>query len=179
MKDNLEYKGGNPDSQEAYFCKDVSGDENEDVIVENFIWNRKKSNDNIIDTGTGKGFSFYYARHAFDDEYVYEVYNEQNPDNYKTLGIIYENVIVVINCLDENNKTRIISAWEVDKDSHIAHRYYMNKRLKQNRKPQRESLEEEIKNPRFTCEVDKDIVYAYVSKKLQERNFEKIYKDSN
>jgi hypothetical protein len=99
----LEYKGGDPDSQEAWFSIDASGPENEDVIVDKFIWNRKKSNENLTDPRQGKGFSFYYARHAFDDDFCCDVYNEQHPENEKLLGVVYQNVMVVINLRYENN----------------------------------------------------------------------------
>ena len=127
IQQGLEYKGGNYDSPTAYFSIDTSGPENEDVAVENFIWNRKKSNENLIDTGQGKCFSFYFARHIFDDEDFCNIYNEQNPENIKSLGIVYKNVIVVINTEFEHDKIRIISAWEVEKDSQLSKIYWNNK----------------------------------------------------
>jgi hypothetical protein len=78
------------DTKEAWFDKDKTGPENEDVRVGRFIWNRKKSNDNIIDTGDGdgKGFSFYYARCVDNDKFIYEAFNETNFENVRMVGII-------------------------------------------------------------------------------------------
>ena len=179
---NLDYTGGNPNSQEAFFSKDVSGLENEDVIVGDFIWNRGKSNENIIDTGDGKGFSFYYARHVFSDNDNIDVYNEQNPDNFKTLGIIDKNVMVVINCETENERIRIISAWEVDNNNPLAVRYFRKKNMKKDKKHFQENIEEKREKSKFISqmtETEKREVWERVTKKIQERQFEKIYENSN
>ncbi|MDR0556621.1 MAG: hypothetical protein LBG43_01930 [Treponema sp.] len=64
----------NPDSEEACFGKDNTGPEENDVIVGKFIWHREKSNSNLDDTGDNKGgFSFYYARRIYDDDYFYYI----------------------------------------------------------------------------------------------------------
>ena len=63
-----------PDSDAAYYDKDTSGLEENDVIVDNFIWHREKSNQNVSDPRENKGgFSFYYARHAYDDDDFYPI----------------------------------------------------------------------------------------------------------
>jgi len=174
-----EYTGGDPDSKEAYFSRDVSGPEDEDVVVDNFIWHRKKSNDNLSDEGQGKGFSFYYARNAFKDQFHCYVPNKRNPNNFRLLGIVYRNVMVVIHCeYEDDNTIRIISAWETSEDSKDSNTYWENKyrmeyRLENQREgPKRESTEQ---NSRFTRDVDKDIVYAHVSKKIHERKLEDAY----
>ena len=64
----------NPDSKEAYFEKDSTGPEENDIIVGKFIWHREKSNNNLNDTRDNKGgFSFYYARRIYDDDYFYYI----------------------------------------------------------------------------------------------------------
>ena len=171
-----DYKGGNPDSREAYFSVDVSGPENEDVIVDRFIWNRKKSNENLSDPRQGKGFSFYLARHVFDDDFNCDVYNEQNPDNVKKLGIVYRNVVVVIYFEFEDDKIRIISSWEEEEDSTLSKIYWRN-RYKIERQEVR-TYHEDIsskKQSRFISDEDKNIVYEFITKKLQERLFGKAY----
>ena len=176
----LEYRGGNPDSREAWFFIDVSGSENEDVIVDSFIWNRKKSNENITDTRQGKGFSFYYARHAFDDEFSTFTYNEQNPENTKLLGIVDEKVMVVINYELENNNYRIISAWETD-NQNLIEIYLRNKNkiLKRKNNIQIQESILDFKNARFTSERNKNEVYEAVIKKIKDRQlFERIYRES-
>ena len=59
IKERLEEKrllDENDDSDDLYnkFYETEDGNPNEDVEYENFIWNRKKSNDNITDTMDGK-----------------------------------------------------------------------------------------------------------------------------
>jgi uncharacterized DUF497 family protein len=81
-----------PDSDEAYFYKDTSGPEENDVIVTKFIWHRGKSNANIDDTREYKGgFSFYYARHIYEDKYFYYIPPRKNkkqviPGRYHGVG---------------------------------------------------------------------------------------------
>jgi uncharacterized DUF497 family protein len=122
------------DTKEAWLEKDETGPENENVHFGRFVWNRKKSNDNITDTDDGRGFSFYYARYVFNDKYVYEAFNETNPENEKTVGIIpkgNEKVMVVINAAIEDSLIRIISAWEVDDTSIWAKRYWKHRKFKE------------------------------------------------
>jgi uncharacterized DUF497 family protein len=128
------------DTPQAWFEKDESGPESEDVHIGDFIWNRKESNENITDVGGGKGFSFYYARYVFNDENSKTFYNETNPENEKTVGMVTKDkVMVVIDTLTEGNLIRIISAWEVDDSSIWARRYHQNKKHK------RESIKIEAK----------------------------------
>jgi len=175
------YEGGDPDSLDAYFSVDISGPEGEDVLVDNFVWSRRKSNENIKDAhGKGKGFSFYYARRVFvDDDDSYEIYNEQNPDNFKTLGIVYEKVMVVINCMWDDDRIRIISAWELDDESDLGRRYWARKSRRKNRgsSPRREEPSEnrERGETKFTCDEDKDVVFAFVSKRARERQSAETY----
>jgi uncharacterized DUF497 family protein len=119
---NLNYKGGSPDSKEAFFSIDVSGPENEDVTVEDFIWNRKKSNENILDTRQGKGFSFYYARHAFTDvnKRIIHLGNGRN----KIVARISDSVYIVIDTEDDRNFTRILSAWKITEPYNDWIRFY-------------------------------------------------------
>jgi uncharacterized DUF497 family protein len=92
-------------TREACFEEDTTGPENEDVYVDKFVWSRKKSNDNLKDTGNSKGFSFYYARYVFDDDFKYEAFNETNPEKEKTVGIVLQGnqkAVVVIDTIEEN-----------------------------------------------------------------------------
>ena len=74
------YKGGNPDSLAAWIYTDKSPTQNRRVLLddkyENFEWDQNKSNmavKGISDTGSGdgKGFSFYFARYGYHDNYKY------------------------------------------------------------------------------------------------------------
>lgn len=120
------------DTPQAWYEVDTTGPENEDVVCGNFVWHREKSNKNIKDTGDGKGFSFFLARYVFEDPYSVEIENETNPENDKTLGIVAENnVMVVINAKIENDKIRIISAWEALPQSKYTTIYNKHKAKKQ------------------------------------------------
>ena len=120
------------DTPQAWYELDTTGPENEDVVCGNFVWHREKSNKNIKDTGDGKGFSFYLARYVFEDPYSVEIENETNPESDKTLGIVAENnVMVVINAKVENDKIRIISAWEALPQSKYTSIYNKHKAKKQ------------------------------------------------
>ncbi len=114
------------DSYEAYYEKDKTGPENEDVICGKFVWNRKKSNENITDTSDGKGFSFYLARHAFDDKFKVTIKDKTNEKNKQTLGVVAgdEKLMVVVNVKTEGDKIRIISAWKTEDFSRYAKLYY-------------------------------------------------------
>ena len=92
------------DTPQAWYEVDTTGPENEDVVCGNFVWHREKSNKNIKDTGDGKGFSFYLARYAFEDPYSVEI---------------------------ENDKIRIISAWEALPQSKYTTIYNKHKTKKQ------------------------------------------------
>jgi uncharacterized DUF497 family protein len=118
----------NPNSENAYYEKDVSGPENEDVHINDgkihFVWNRGKSNENISNTGDGKGFSFYLARHVYKDPNVLYIDcsegNTDNEDRTRVVGIIPgdEKTMSVIDIVNEdNNSKRIISANYVDASS--------------------------------------------------------------
>lgn len=120
------------DTPQAWYGLDTTGPESEDVVCGNFVWHREKSNDNLKDTGDGKGFSFYLARYVFDDPYSVEIENETHPENDKTLGVVLENnVMVVINAKVENDKIRIISAWEALPQSKYIRIYDKHKAKKQ------------------------------------------------
>ena len=110
------------DTPQAWYGLDTTGPESEDVVCGNFVWHREKSNNNLKDTGDGKGFSFYLARYVFDDPYSVEIENETHPENDKTLGVVLENkVMVVVNAKVENDKIRIISAWEASAKNDVEH----------------------------------------------------------
>jgi len=127
-----------PNSYEAYYEKDP-GDEDEDVIIEDeingknviFTWHRKKSNDNLIDNGSGKGFSFYLARHVFRDYYRVPG-PAADPKNICDIGIIPgdNKVMVVVDSRIEKNKIRIVSAYYVNSNSQWANVYWVNRERK-------------------------------------------------
>ena len=111
----------NPDSDDAYYDKDTSGPEENYIVVDNFIWHRGKSNQNIEDVGENKGgFSFYYARHAYDDNDFYPILKTKNKKQvmhgrYYGVGQIpNEDKLLVIDVQEvlSNGKeyTRILSA---------------------------------------------------------------------
>jgi len=112
-----------PDSEEAWWQIDETGPDSEIVRVGNFTWHRRKSNENVTDDGDGKGFSFFYARYAFEDEKRRSVPVEG--ERNRTIGRINKNVYTVIDTIDENNRTRIISAWAItDRQSKWIRYYY-------------------------------------------------------
>jgi hypothetical protein len=103
-----------PDSYEAYYEEDTSGPEENDVIVNRFIWHREKSNQNIKDTGKNKGvFSFYYARHTYDDKYSYYIPKRKNrkqtlPDRYHLVGQLPDdNILLTIDVEGRNKKQKV------------------------------------------------------------------------
>jgi len=70
------YKGDNPNSLYAWFFDDISPTQNGRIFLkdkyENYEWEQGKSNQNIKEfsskgSGNGKGFSFYFARYAYND----------------------------------------------------------------------------------------------------------------
>jgi len=112
-----------PDSEEAWWQIDETGPDSEIVRVGDFTWHRQKSNENVTDDGDGKGFSFFYARYAFEDEKRRKV-PVQGGRN-RTIGRINKDVYTVIDTIDENNLTRIISAWAItDRQSKWIRYYY-------------------------------------------------------
>jgi hypothetical protein len=131
------YRGGDPDSHEAYFGIDVTVDEsrNELVTIETFNWDVKHSNDCVrgkSETGSGKGefFSFYLARKAFLD-----------PDRINASKIIKsENAVIaaevvpdrydlpIIVVIHTDGKHIVTARCEVDKsDLRVTHAYYKRK----------------------------------------------------
>jgi hypothetical protein len=129
QQSNQEKAAGYKDSEDARYEKEV-GDPNEDVFVKDtfkngeiitFIWNRKKSNDNVDDTGTGKeGFSFYQARYVYRDPYKQKgTVKTSNPNGLSVVGTIFEGdeeAMLVVQEKEEgkdkegNRKVRIFSA---------------------------------------------------------------------
>lgn len=141
---NLRENSKNTESDELYdkFYEPEEGNPNEDVYYENFVWNRKKSNDNLKDTGDGKGFSFYYAAQVWkDDEHctIKNKNNKEHPDYDVTLGLVAtKNVVVVVNTKLEGGKIRIVSAWEDINAGHYTDTYQKhinNKKKDESTKP--------------------------------------------
>ncbi len=108
--------------EESFYTEDTSVGEHQDVYYENFVWDVTKSNDNINDTGAGKGFSFYYAAQVFKDKFHHTEKNTNNPDHPDydvTTGVVAsKNAVVVVNTKLENGKIRIVSSWESQPTSH-------------------------------------------------------------
>jgi len=113
-----------PDSYEAYYEPD-HGDPNELVEVNDdvytFTWNRGKSNDNLTDTGEGKGFSFYLARRAYYDRY--RLIDQRLATDINNTGILGRvdtdpKLMIVINLEEDfsndDNRIHIISAYYTD-----------------------------------------------------------------
>ena len=70
-KENIVYKGENPDSLAAWIYKDESPINKEGrILLDKFEWSQNESNSNLI-REEGKGFSFYFARYAYFDYYHY------------------------------------------------------------------------------------------------------------
>ncbi len=125
------------EEQERWYELD-SGNPESFIEYKNFSWQRKKSNANTEQApNDGKGFSFYYATHAFDDpDYVYTVPDENHPDedNGKRVlsmgpDIFDKAVIVVVNLELEDGKLRIISSWKASKKNDVKHyKMYENHR---------------------------------------------------
>jgi uncharacterized DUF497 family protein len=97
-----------PNSPEAWYEEDKTGAESDLVRIGNFTWQRQKSNDNVSDTGEGKGISFFYARYAYLDEKK-RIVPCRNGNN-RVIGKISKDDYSVIDTEDDRNFTRIISA---------------------------------------------------------------------
>jgi hypothetical protein len=105
LESQISYCQTDPDSYEAYYLEDP-GDPNGLVVVKDdvltFTWYREKSNENLIDTRDNKkGFSFYFARGVYYDEYKIKD-NDLASDKRNTgiLGMVDEldkKVMIVIN----------------------------------------------------------------------------------
>ncbi len=141
---NLSEDTENAESDELYdkFYEPEEGNPKEDVYYENFVWNRKKSNENIKDTGAGKGFSFYYAAQVWQDDDHCTIKNKNNkehPDYDVTLGLVAtKDVVVVVNTKLEDGKIRIVSAWEDVNAGHYTDTYLNhinNKKKNESAKP--------------------------------------------
>jgi uncharacterized DUF497 family protein len=102
------------------------------VVLENFVWRRKKSNENVQDRGDGKGFSFYLARHIFDDPY-FTTTTATDPENEREVGIIPgdDQVMIVMDTEIERSKIRIISACHADNSSRWADLYWKNRKRRE------------------------------------------------
>jgi uncharacterized DUF497 family protein len=128
------------DSEAALYEKECESEENADVEVLDrrrdtgkilhFIWDRKKSNDNVDDIRLGKrGFSFYYARYLYRDAYILECPElAKGLNNTAFIGMIEEeddeeDVLLVIQAKhEEKNRIRIISSYYKE-DYNLLKRY--------------------------------------------------------
>ena len=104
------------DSEEAFY-EIETGNPDEEISVKDgkfsFVWHRKKSNSNVKE----KGFSFYYARHAYKDKYkLIDPDFASDSKNTGILGMIPGNtnkMILIYAQTDylERGITRIVSAY--------------------------------------------------------------------
>jgi hypothetical protein len=127
------YNGNNPNSFAAWRYPDVSPSQNGRILLddkyENFEWDQNKSNQNIENQGDGKGFSFYFARYAYNDNYLYRDSSLSSGGYSGVLASIYSDflkkfhnsqlsqklspngrILLVIDKIDENSRINIISA---------------------------------------------------------------------
>jgi len=155
----------NPDSEEAYYIRECIDDQDVDVFIEDrnktviFVWDRRKSNDNIVDPRPGKGFSFYLARHVFEDE-NYIFFSREKPRENEVVGIIPgdKNIMTVARIIIEREKRiRIISASYVDEDSPQGIAYAENKWMRSLHGKSKRKIEndEEIEERRKIIEEHK------------------------
>jgi len=149
-----EYK----DSDKACFEKELGDpkeivkvvDVDKDGKISVYTWEREKSNQNIIDTGTGKrGFSFYLARLVFFDEYFYLDSDLATNKNYTgIIGVIpgdkKQEELIVINT-EDGPGTRIISAYYADdpKYTKFVEKYWIRRKMLRKKKENMPVLSEE------------------------------------
>ena len=99
-----------------------------------FEWDREKSNETLRD----KGFSFYFARCVFRDEYLFFAEDKNNPnpseDRFLAVGKPFDlqgvALLVVVNIKFEGNKYRIISAYP-NESTRLEDKYESFKDMKQ------------------------------------------------
>jgi uncharacterized DUF497 family protein len=147
------YSREDPDSYDAY-REPEEGDPHQNVVVNDefytFTWDRGKSNECITDVGDGKdGFSFYLARHVFDDpDFLFDDRLPTNKIYDGVIGIIPgdKKELVVINLQKENdNIIRIISAtYASERNQDSINNYRKNKKYK--RRKNESALPEETLN---------------------------------
>jgi hypothetical protein len=87
----FKYDGTNQNTLSAWIREDTSEEENVRVNVKDnfgsYTWDRKKSNKNVRGkVEDGKGFSFFFARYAYSDEFKYidESYVTNDNPNYSS-----------------------------------------------------------------------------------------------
>jgi hypothetical protein len=73
----FKYDGTNQNTLHAWIRVDTPKKENVEIEVKDnfgsYSWYRQKSNDNVRgEVKDGKGFSFFFARYAYLDDYLYE-----------------------------------------------------------------------------------------------------------
>jgi len=117
------------------------GELDEDVIVKDrftngkaitFVWSRRKSNENVMDTGQGKtGISFYQARYVYRDPYLdKDSVKTTNPGGLSVVGTVFNNdkeaMLVIKERLEGKDeegdpKIRIFSATYANNDVQLAY----------------------------------------------------------
>jgi len=136
--EEVSYSKTNPDSYDAFYKPDP-GEPDELVEIKDdfltFTWERKKSNENLIDQREGKGFSFYLARHAYYDKYKLPkdslAYDKKNTGMVAQIQLDkkYTIVINVKPNLNTPKKIHIVSAYYTDSptliDEYEAHKAQM------------------------------------------------------
>lgn len=111
----LSMAGINDEYEKYYTEEDLENGGFGDVVVENFIWDRSKSNLNLQQ----HSYSFYEARHVYKDPYCHITLDTKHKPNRHAVGDIIENangslLLVVDLKKDSAGLVRIISAREID-----------------------------------------------------------------
>ncbi|MFP3043189.1 hypothetical protein LQZ19_15345 [Treponema primitia] len=123
-----------PDSDEALYGIDESGSEHEFICVENFSWQRSKSNLCV----KKRVFSFYYVRYAYNDpDFTYTGISHL-PNRNKGVGCIrFEHgepdILLLTEEISVGGTTRIISALQIDEFTRDGSIYERRKMARQKR----------------------------------------------
>ena len=135
--------------QEAYFDEEpgdrsqrveVIDRRKEDGKIFRFAWERWKSNDNLKDMRDRKGFTFFFARQAYYDDYMLECPELATGENTTAfVGQIldekdqkFDNIptLIVIQATDEKDFIKIASAYRRDIDHKSMMPYVKNYMIK-------------------------------------------------
>ena len=112
------YDGTNQHTRDAWIRVDTPEKENEKVYVsDNFgfhNWHRLKSNENVRgDPLDGKGFSFFFSRYAYEDEFKYrdESFVTNDNPNYSCLlaSVPFESIVHLDFIKNDRNLSRILA----------------------------------------------------------------------
>jgi len=117
--------------ESLFYCKDMkNGGHGLVDEVDGYDWFREKSNDCVA----RRGFSFYYARHTYDDEFFILREDVKKSTSwqmrYQVVGrpfmLLNQDILMVVEAEGVGGKTRIISA-RVIKDGDLFDDYKSRK----------------------------------------------------